>query len=391
MKIAVLGVQELTAGAGIIERHCRGLYPRLVDRGHQVTVFVRDRRRLRPDRLDGVELRTAPAAAARGIGSLLHSASGSVAAMRDGFDMVHYHAAGPSLFSFMPRLRNQAIVATVHGLDWQHAAGGKGGRAMLKAGEWAAARFPRRTIVVSERLQAYFRQKYGREADHIPDGVDRAVRPRSIKMVKDLGIEPRRYILFLGNLVPEKGCLDLITAFQESGLTRQLVIAGPGGAGARLAARPAAGAPAGGGTGRVDHAYAARVSRQAATGGNIVLAGRVEGELLDQLSAHAALFVLPSIMEDTPVSLLEALALGVPVLGADIGPVRGVLEDGKFGALYRAGDVTDLKLRLAQALDDLPALRKKAEAGRRRVRVERGWDRIAGLTEEVFQEALRFF
>jgi len=346
--------------------HCEELYPRLAKRGHEITVFVRGKSSSGRGIYQGVELRPTPATGARGLDQLLHNASGSLAALRDGFDLVHYHASGPALFSFLPRMRGQRIVATVHGFDWQRPTWGKGGRAILKAGEWAAAHFPGRTIVVSQQLQGYFLRKYGRDTDLIPNGVARALRPRSAKLVKDLGIRPGRYILFMDGLVPEKGCHDLITAYLEAGIPQQLVITGPSS----------------------DDDYAARVKKLSTASEQIIFTGDVEGELLRQLSAHAALFVLPSIIAGPPLKMLEMLALGVPVLGADIEPVREVLDEGKYGALFRAGDVTDLRDRLVKALAGLPELKKKAAAGRRRVRSENDWDRIVEQTELVFQEAL---
>ncbi|MHB0866618.1 MAG: glycosyltransferase family 4 protein [Thermoleophilia bacterium] len=368
MKIAVLGTKGIPARFGGIERHCEELYPRLVARGHEVTVFVRSWFAPGRDSYKGVRLRVAPTLNVKGLDAVIHTAAGSLMALTERFDIVHYHAIGPSLFSFMPKLRGEKSVATVHALDWQRAKWGRGARTVLQAGEWASTRFPDRTIVVSRDLQAYFQEKYHRDTVYIPNGVTPAPFPGDMQLLQDFGIEDGGYILFLGRLVPEKGCHDLIAAYLQSGVRLPLVIAG--------------------GSSHSDD-YVRQLQASAGAGSNIIFTGNVEGELLQQLSAHAALFVLPSMLEGLPIVVLEMLSLGVPVLASDIGPAREVLADGEFGALYRAGDVTDLRDSLLAALDDLPALRQKAEAGRLQVGIENDWDRIAAATEKVYQEVLR--
>ncbi|MFA5802824.1 MAG: glycosyltransferase family 4 protein [Thermoleophilia bacterium] len=377
MKIAVLGTKGIPARFGGIERHCEELYPRIAARGHEVTVFVRRWYTPVTGPYRGVTLKAAPTANFKGLDAFAHTAAGSFEAMFQGFDIVHFHAIGPSLFSFMPRLSRSGTVATVHALDWQRAKWGRGARAVLKAGEWASAHFPQRTIVVSQELKKYFMEKYGRETVYIPNGVVPVEKPRARDLIGKLGLEPGKYLLFLGRLVPEKGCHDLIQAYLGSGIQMPLVIAG--------------------GTSHSDD-YVQRLKSMAADisgadqqgdgKGRVIFTGNVEGELHHQLSGHAALFILPSMLEGLPIVLLEMLSLGIPVLASDIGPNREALLDGEFGAIFKAGDVADLRSKLVQSLKRLEELGKKADAGRRHVRKANDWDKIAEQTERIYEEIL---
>ncbi|MHB1325370.1 MAG: glycosyltransferase family 4 protein [Thermoleophilia bacterium] len=365
MKIAVIGTKGIPARYGGIERHCEELYPRLAERGHDITVFVRDWYTNERGLFRGVHLRSAPTLNYKGLDAFAHTAAASLATLATKFDIVHYHAIGPALFSFIPGFRRTRTVATVHALDWQREKWGRGGRAVLKAGERASARFPRKTIVVSRDLQRYFRERYGRETIYIPNGVNLIEPPVSAELIINFGIVPGRYILFLGRLVPEKGCHDLIAAYLESGIDLPLVVAG--------------------GSSHSDE-YVERLKRQAA--GRVIFTGNVEGEMLTQLSGHAGIFVLPSMLEGLPIVVLEMLMLGVPVLASDIGPSREVLNDGEFGGLYHAGDVADLREKLIWALGNLGELKEKATAGRKHVQTANDWDDIAEQTEHVYQQAL---
>ena len=66
---------------------------------------------------------------------------------------------------------------------------------------------------------------------------------------------------------------------------------------------------------------------------------------------------LPSLYEGFPNLLLEAAALGVPLLASDAG-AAGVLEDGTHGALFRAGDIADC----ARAIGRIVAVRADRRA-----------------------------
>jgi len=78
-------------------------------------------------------------------------------------------------------------------------------------------------------------------------------------------------------------------------------------------------------------------------------------------------FVLPSVNEGTPVSAIEALASGTPVVANRVGGVPDVVRDGEDGFLVEAGDVEGAARRLADLAAD-PALRARlGESGRARV------------------------
>lgn len=367
MKIAVLGTKGIPAQFGGIERHCEELYRRLSDRGHDVTIFVRGWYSPAGGSYLGVRLKQAPTINRKGLDAFLHTATGSALLLGEDFDIIHYHGIGPSLFSFMPKLKRTKTVVTVHALDWQRAKWGAGVRKVLKAGEWAAAHFPDRTIVVSRELQEYFRARYGRETVFIPNGVTFIPKPRAAALLKPLGVKRDGYVLFLGRLVPEKGCHDLIRAYRRLETDMPLVIAGGS---------------------SHSQSYVEGLESMAAGDGRIQFTGNVRGELLNQLSAHAALFVLPSMLEGFPIVTLEMLSYGVPILASDIGSSREALKDGEFGDLYRAGDTEDLKCALSSALENLPGLKKKAAAGRKYVKTANDWDQIALQTEALYEDVL---
>ena len=190
----------------------------------------------------------------------------------------------------------------------------------------------------------------------------RTCRSETDKVV-DLGLEPGRYVLTVGRLVPEKRQLDLLRAFSDAGLS-----------GWKLAI-----------VGRIDHKnkYADLLASEAALAENVVMAGFQSGESLRQLYAHAGLFVLPSSHEGLPIVLLEALSYGLPVLVSDIPSNLEVVGDP--ARVFQMGDIAELSAKIS-ALTDLKLDAAEREALRRDCARRYDWTEIAQKTSAAYDD-----
>jgi glycosyltransferase involved in cell wall biosynthesis len=104
-------------------------------------------------------------------------------------------------------------------------------------------------------------------------------------------------------------------------------------------------------------------------------------------SAFDAL-ILPSSNEGTPVSAIEALAAGRPVVATRVGGVPDVVRDGEDGFLVEAGDTNELAARLEQLARD-PALRERmGKQGRERVLPRYAVDRLVQDVDELYRSLL---
>jgi glycosyltransferase involved in cell wall biosynthesis len=148
----------------------------------------------------------------------------------------------------------------------------------------------------------------------------------------------RRRLGFVGTLAPHKGVHVLLQAFRAH--------ADPG-ASLDLFGNPA-----------VNPAYVAELRREAAGDPRIRWhSAFAEGEQRQVYSALDAL-VLPSVWwENSPLSVIEALAAGLPVVASRTGGVPEIVEDGRTGLLVPPGDVA----ALGRAIADLGAGRALAE------------------------------
>jgi glycosyltransferase involved in cell wall biosynthesis len=110
------------------------------------------------------------------------------------------------------------------------------------------------------------------------------------------------------------------------------------------------------------------------------------GELA-RLYERAAVVVFPSRQEGLPLSLLEAMAHGCPVVATRVGGIPQLVHDGDTGLLVPPGEPAALRSAIETVLAD-PALgRRLGRAARRRVGALCSWDRVTELTLEAYAGA----
>ena len=360
LKIAFLGLKGIPFPAGI-ENFTEEVGARLAARGHQVTVYVRPYVEVGAS-YKGMRIVHLPSINTKHLDAITHTFLATLHVLSGNADIVHFHALGPSVFAWLPRLFGRATVSQVHGLDWERVKWGWFARQCLRAAETAALYFPHRTMAISRGLVAYFAAQYGREVDYVPTGV----MPGEIQaplLIRELGLEGDDYLLFLGRLVPEKGCHHLLAAYAGLATTRKLVIAGP-----------------------ASHSEDYAESLRRAAGPNVIFTGAVTGRLLEELYSHAYLYVLPSDVEGLPHSLLHALSFGKCVLASDIDANREAM--GECGITFRRGDVAHLRERLMELLADPARVQALAADGRQWVQREYTWEAVVDRMEASYRQCL---
>ena len=365
----MIGTRGLPASDGGVERSVEALSRELVRRGHRVTVY--GRRGYCDPRLrwhEGIRQIPLPQANTKHLEAISHTAlATSHALTRGDYDLVHFHATGPSLLSWVPQLKGIPTVATIQGMDWKREKWGPPAKGVLRLAARVASTVPDETIVVSRVLQGLLMEYYGRESHYIPNGVD-LTGMTDVQPVKGLGERP--FALFLGRIVPEKQVHVLIEAFSRLQGDFQLAIAG---------------------SSSHSDEYVERVSKLAAADKRVVLLGSRYGAEKAWLLENATVFVQPSTIEGLPIALLEALACDQVTIVSDIPEnveAVTVQDDGPYGVVFRTGDVEDLAQKLNQALS--PGSRLPSDTPRvgQLVRDKYNWKHLAEQTELVYRRAL---
>ena len=360
LKLAMIGSRGVPCVYGGIERHVAEVGARLAARGHEVTVYGR-RPFSEPGEHLGMRVEVLPAIPTKHLESATNVLAATLDSLRRGYDIVHYHGIGPSLFAGMPAARGIATVCTVHALDYRQSKWGALSRALLRRGERTAVTRSRAAVAVSRLMAADLSARYGRKVRYIPNGAT-LQDPPPFGEARRLGLEAGAYVLTVGRFIPERGFHALLEAWRRVGEGRRLVIAGDA---------------------HFEEAYGRSLRRLADD--RVVMPGYVSGSLLAALYAHCAFYVLPSTVEGLPISLIEALGFGRPALVSDI--PENLEVGGPAVSTFRAGDVSALEaaLRTMLAMGEEERLRR-GRLGRERVAAEYTWDHVADELEALYLE-----
>lgn len=365
----MIGTRGLPASDGGVEMAVEALSRELVKRGHRVTVYGRRGYCDSSLRLhEGIHQIPLPQANTKHLEAISHTALATGHAVTRGtYDLVHFHATGPSLLSWLPQLRGTPTVATIQGMDWKREKWGPLAREILRLAARVASTVPDETIVVSRVLHGLLMENYGRESHYIPNGVDLS----SMTDAQPIeGLGECQFALFLGRIVPEKQVHVLIEAFSGLRGDFQLAIAGSS-----------------------SHSddYVETVRQLAAADERVVLLGSRYGAEKAWLLGNAAVFVQPSTIEGLPIALLEALACDRFTIVSDIPEnVEAVTsqDDKPYGLVFPTGDVEGLRQKLGQALLPGSHLLSDTPPVGHLVRERYDWARLAEQTELVYRQAL---
>jgi glycosyltransferase involved in cell wall biosynthesis len=277
-------------------------------------------------------------------------------------DVVHAHSSKAGFLTrFAAALRGRAdrVVFTPHGWSFWAAAGSE--RRMYLALERLAARWCHRLVAVSHAEEsAGLAARVGRPEQYrvIPNGID---------LMRFSG-SPHPHagrILFVGRLAKPKRAdlvLEALRAVREVHPETTLDVVGDG------PLRPAL------------EKLATRLGLRDHTR---FLGARVD---LPEILARACCLVLASDYEGCPLSVLEAMAAGVPVVATSAGGIPELVVDGETGLLAPPGDVAGLARALGTLVSSRERARELGERGRQRARALYSRERMVRETCLLYAE-----
>ena len=214
--------------------------------------------------------------------------------------MALFFIAGNSPLCMITRRREIPAVINIDGLDSDRGKWPALAKAYLRFAESRAPRWADRTITDSHVVAEIYERRYGNRIGVVPYGVEDPGLDGT-ETLERLGLEPRKYILFVGRLEPENNPHLLVEAFARVGAERSR--------GMKLAV--VGGAP-----------YASDYIRQVwrSADPRVVFPGYVFGRGYWELQRHAYLFCAPTEVGGTHPVILEAMAAGNCVLVNDHAP-----------------------------------------------------------------------
>jgi glycosyltransferase involved in cell wall biosynthesis len=230
LRIAIIGSRGIPAGYGGFETFAQELAPRLVERGHEVTVYCRrgyTGARLTPE-YRGVRLAYTSAVRQRSLEQLSHEAASIVDSLRRRFELFYFLGYRGAPFYIPLRALRAPVIVNTDGLEWRRRKWNRVGRTYLRFAEWLVAHAASDELISDARAIAdHYRQRYRRESTYIPSGADAHERDEMLaEVLVEHGLQAGRYYLAVCRIEPENNVDSIIREFLAAGSDRELVIVG---------------------------------------------------------------------------------------------------------------------------------------------------------------------
>lgn len=343
MRIAIVCTYyPFPPSVGGVETIVRNVAVELAKRGHEVHIITSnlDVTTQRTVTVLGVEEREGviiyklkPSKLRIGYARTLHGLKETLRKVRP--DIVHAHNLHPHLFQ-LAKWKSELgykLIAELHypaiNLDFLIQ------KLLMKPAMFALRKVSKNTdlFIAHTRLEKSWLEKHGIESSKI----NTIFTPHISKSLTEYPITKKdnNTILFLSRIVPKKGVHVLIEAFSyiiNKVRNVRLLIAG-----------------------QEDPIYVQKLRELVAKfrlGGFVHFLGSVSEEEKVKLLSSATLFCLPTLADYHPVALLEAQALGTPVVATNVGAISEVVVNGKTGILVEPGNVKQLAEALEMLLTD---------------------------------------
>jgi len=353
VRIAMLGTRGIPAAYSGFETAVEHLAERFTARGHDVTVYCRPHMTERHETYAGARLVHLPTIRSKHLDTLAHTMiSTGHMATRARPDVALYFIAGNAPAVPFARLAGIPSVLQIDGLDSERAKWSGPAQAYLRMAERFAPAAATIAVTDSAAVADSYERRYGRRIPWIPYGAD-VPDPGDAGWCRRLGVEPGRFTLFVGRLVPENNAHLLVEAQRLLAPDWPLVVVGD--------------AP-------YSDDYIAGL--RAAAGPDVILTGYVFGEGYRELVHRCGVMCAPTEVGGTHPVIVEGMAAGAALLVSDHAPNLEVVGDAA-ASFPLAGGAPALAEALGALIADPERRRALGERAARRAAERYSWDACA--------------
>jgi glycosyltransferase involved in cell wall biosynthesis len=359
VRVAFIGTRGVPATYSGFETCVEQVGRRMVERGHEVVVYCRSGHYTeRPAEHLGMQLRYLPAVKQKHLETLSHTALSALRLPRGTAIVCMGVGNAPAVRSL--ELRGRRTVFNVDGADWQREKWGRFARWYLRTCEGLAARGKSLVVADAKAVQDYYERAYSRQTELVPYGAD-APADRGTAVLERFGLQPGGYLLFVGRLVPENAPDQFLEGVRLSGVDVPAVVVG-------------------------DASYQDEYKRglRATAPSNAIFTGYQFGTAYQQLTAHAAIFVLAAGVGGTHPVLVEQMAAGNAILARETASNREVLDDA--GLFWSTP--AELGALIRELWPDSERRRKLGECAQQRARERYSWDEVTARYLELGEQSL---
>ncbi len=355
MHIALLGTRGIPANYGGFETFAEELSTRLVERGHTVTVYCRQKPECPVYR--GVHLRYLPTLRHKYFDTIAHTGLSTADTLFRRYDVLLYCNAANAIFTLLPRMLTGPTALNVDGLERHRKKWNALAKSWYLLSEWLATWCCSAVITDAAKIREYYLERYGKDSTFIPYGADIG-KVTGTETLQQLGLQAGKYVLYVSRMEPENNALLVREAFEKVATDQKLVLVG-------------------------DAPYAAEYIRQVrdTRDSRVLIPGAIYGEGYHQLQSNCSVYVQATEVGGTHPALIEAMGRGAMVL------YLKTPETAEVAGEAAVPFTDDLTAKLQWALDlSAPQRGEWGEKAVRRIHSLYSWDVVTDSYEGLLQK-----
>jgi len=291
VRFAIVGTRGIPARYGGFETFAEELSTRLVERGHQVTVYCREQHS--EPLYHGVRLQYLPTIRHKYFDTLAHTFLSTLHLLGSRYDALLFCNAANAIFTWMPRVWGMPVALNVDGLERHRKKWNALAKAWYRVSERLATWMPNAVVTDAQAIALYYHEKYGRDSLMIPYGAELGA-VETCDVLQKLGLEPKKYFLYVSRMEPENNGLLVREAFERVSTDLKLALIGD----APYAA---------------DYIAQVRDTRDP----RIVIPGAIYGQGYRELGSHCFAYIHATEVGRTHPALIEAMGRGALTLYLD--------------------------------------------------------------------------
>ncbi len=356
MRIALLGTRGIPANYGGFETFAEELSTGLAARGHDVTVYCRER--FPEATYRGVRLQYLPTIRHKYFDTLAHTCVSTLHLLAHRVDVALYCNGANAIFTIWPRLFGMPVALNVDGIERKRKKWNRVAKAWYLVSEWLATFCPTTVITDAITIQKYYRERYGKASTFIPYGAEVGKVPGNGTLV-ELGLEAEKYFLYVSRMEPENHPLEVRQAFESLDTTMKLVLVG-------------------------DAPYSREYIRRIrdTRDPRVVIPGAIYGEGYRELGSHCFAYIHATEVGGTHPALIEAMGRGALVLYRNTPENAEVAGDA--GIPFEPPELADkIRALLAMSVKQRDEFRRLAQE---RVRERYSWDAVTYLYDKLLKK-----
>lgn len=367
MKIAILGTKGIPNNYGGYEQFAEYISVKLVNRGHEVTVYNPSFHPFMKTKFNGVAIirKFSPEHLLGGAANFIYDFLCLKDALSRDFDIIYeagYHSVALSYLALRVRGRKRPVILTnMDGLEYQRSKWSKATRRLIKWLEKIAVKESPHLVADNLGIQEYYKTNFGREPFFIPYGAD-LVDGFNQNLLSRYGVAKFEYCMLVARLESENNIEAILDGHRASLLKMTFIVVG-----------------------NHQTPYGTYLKKRYADSTIHFVGGVYDKNELDALRHYSLAYFHGHSVGGTNPSLLEAMACGAFIVAHDNAFNRSVLMSSAH--YFRdAGDIRNILERIIELRESDQAV--FAAKNRDCIRSHYSWEAIVLQHEDLFKRLL---